>query len=171
MYKPILLSLLLIAPAFGQTMYKCPNAAGVVNFQQMPCTPQGGGETVPVKAIPTGAGADSGSPQRASETDRVKQLAHQAERERRFLEIRREIDELERKTRDYRKDMANEMSSLKNKKQFSTNSLAGAVWEQSISDEMNAVSSKYDSLIRSAQSQIDSLRQEETQLRKEKQVP
>jgi len=171
MYKPILLSLLLIAPAFGPTMYKCPNAAGVVNFQQMPCTPQGGGEIVPVKAIPTGADSGSGSPQGASETDRVKQLAHQAERERRFLEIRREIDELERKTRDYRKDMANEMSSLKNKKQFSTNSLAGAVWEQSISDEMNAVSSKYDSLIRSAQSQIDSLRQEETQLRKEKQVP
>ncbi|MCO5763775.1 MAG: DUF4124 domain-containing protein [Chromatiaceae bacterium] len=44
---------LLAAPAFGQTMYKCPNPAGVLTYQQTPCTPTGGGEPVPVKAIPT----------------------------------------------------------------------------------------------------------------------
>jgi hypothetical protein len=43
------------APAIGQTqtMYKCPNPAGVLTYQQTPCTPTGGGEAVPVKAIST----------------------------------------------------------------------------------------------------------------------
>lgn len=44
---------LLTAPAFAQTMYKCPNDAGIVNFQQTPCTPTGGGERVPTKPIRT----------------------------------------------------------------------------------------------------------------------
>ncbi|MFZ1828628.1 MAG: DUF4124 domain-containing protein [Candidatus Competibacteraceae bacterium] len=47
----MMLSLLLPLPVFAQTMYKCPNAAGTVNFQQMPCTPTGGGEAVAKKEI------------------------------------------------------------------------------------------------------------------------
>lgn len=47
----------LAGPALGQSMHKCPDPSGVVKYQQMPCTPQGGGEAVAVKAIPTGAGA------------------------------------------------------------------------------------------------------------------
>lgn len=53
----ILLSVLIALPAAAQTMYKCPNAAGTVNFQQMPCTPTGGGEAVTVKKIPAGTGS------------------------------------------------------------------------------------------------------------------
>ena len=50
------LSLLLVAPTFGQTMYKCPDASGVATlYQQMPCA--GGGEVLRVKAIPSGAGS------------------------------------------------------------------------------------------------------------------
>ncbi|MBE2293986.1 MAG: DUF4124 domain-containing protein [Phycisphaerales bacterium] len=43
--------------AFSQTMYKCPDPAGTVRFQQVPCSPTGGGESVTVKSIPTGAGS------------------------------------------------------------------------------------------------------------------
>lgn len=55
-----LITLTLLAltwPALSQTMYKCPDPAGIVKFQQMPCSPQGGGEAVPVKAIPAGGGS------------------------------------------------------------------------------------------------------------------
>lgn len=59
--KTIPITLILVAglsaPVFGQTMYKCPNAAGTVTFQQMPCSPQGGGEAVEVKKIPAGSGS------------------------------------------------------------------------------------------------------------------
>ena len=53
---PLLLALIAL-PTFGQTMHKCPNAAGVVQYQQMPCTPTGGGETLAVKKIPVGTGS------------------------------------------------------------------------------------------------------------------
>ncbi|MDS4020654.1 MAG: DUF4124 domain-containing protein [Candidatus Competibacter sp.] len=43
--------ILAATPAFGQTMYKCPGESGEVKFQQMPCSPQGGGEVISVKPI------------------------------------------------------------------------------------------------------------------------
>lgn len=53
----ILISFLVVSvPVFGQTMYKCPDSLGVVKFQQMPCSPTGGGEVVPIKTMPTGSG-------------------------------------------------------------------------------------------------------------------
>jgi hypothetical protein len=57
------LTLILAAPAFGQTLYKCPDPSGVVKFQQMPCSPTGGGEAMTI-SIPKPS-ADGGL--RASE--------------------------------------------------------------------------------------------------------
>lgn len=71
-------SVLLTGPAFGQQMYKCPNAAGTVNFQQMPCTLQGGGEAVTVKAIPTGAGSGLNDDAKAYMEERDQYRAEQA---------------------------------------------------------------------------------------------
>ena len=45
------------AVAFSQTMYKCPDPSGTIRFQQVPCSPTGGGEEMAVKSIPTGAGS------------------------------------------------------------------------------------------------------------------
>ncbi|MCP5197319.1 MAG: DUF4124 domain-containing protein [Gammaproteobacteria bacterium] len=53
-----ILSFLLISSAYGQTMYKCPDPSGNVKFQQMPCTPTGGGESMEIKSIKT-TGADT----------------------------------------------------------------------------------------------------------------
>lgn len=53
----IMLATLLAIPAFGQTVYKCPDASGAIKFQQMPCSPTGGGEQVTVNAQkPSGDG-------------------------------------------------------------------------------------------------------------------
>jgi hypothetical protein len=54
-FKPFLLSLLITAPAFGQSMYKCPSPTpgAPAVYQQMPCSPTGGGEAVTVKPIRT----------------------------------------------------------------------------------------------------------------------
>lgn len=52
--KPlILIAAMLAAPAIGQTMYRCPDPAGVVKFQQTPCP---NGQSVTVNTAPTGAG-------------------------------------------------------------------------------------------------------------------
>lgn len=48
---PIILALIAL-PAFGQqTIYKCPKPDGGTVIQQMPCSPQGGGEKTEVKPI------------------------------------------------------------------------------------------------------------------------
>ena len=52
-----LIWMLATAPVFGQTIYKCPKPDGTTMIQQMPCSIQGGGETMTVKPIPTGAGS------------------------------------------------------------------------------------------------------------------
>ncbi len=56
--KPLILMLLLaVAPAWGQSVYKCPQPDGPPKYQQQPCTITGDGEKMDVKPIPTGAGA------------------------------------------------------------------------------------------------------------------
>ncbi len=99
MLKSILLSLLMITPAFGQTMYKCPNAAGVVNFQQMPCTPQGGGVTIHIKTPPTGTGAGLSDAAKAylEERDKARQQAVSATPSSRSGEIEKECMDMKRR--------------------------------------------------------------------------
>ena len=54
----IVTSLLGVGIASAQTLYKCPSPTPGAPpiLQQMPCSPTGGGETMTVKPIPTGAG-------------------------------------------------------------------------------------------------------------------
>jgi len=47
---------LIVSPAFAQQMYKCPDSSGRVKYQQMPCSPTGGGESVTIKKIPKSGG-------------------------------------------------------------------------------------------------------------------
>lgn len=89
MLKPLLLSLLITTPAFGQTMYKCPSPTpgAPAMFQQMPCTPQGGGEVVEKKEIQsTGSSmmSDSAKSYLADvEKQRATEAAIQAEEDKR----------------------------------------------------------------------------------------
>ncbi|MCW8830990.1 MAG: DUF4124 domain-containing protein [Gammaproteobacteria bacterium] len=50
-----------------------------------------------------------------------------------------------------------ELRALRNKKRYASNNLAGATWEQSISDEMNAINSRYDAMIEERQARINRL--------------
>lgn len=74
----ILIAALLAPAAAAQTMYRCPNATGVVNYQQTPCTPQGGGEAVPIKAIPSGSGSGLSDEAKAYLEERNQYRAEQA---------------------------------------------------------------------------------------------
>jgi len=163
MRRSLWISLILLAPpAFGQQMYKCPDPSGIVKFQQMPCTLQGGGEAVTVKPIPSSGIVNL---ETSEDSKRIQNLTNQMGRDRRLLEIDREIGNLESRIDSDRSAMSNEMARLKRKKAFAANNLAGATWERSISEEMSAVAAKYDAMIRSSQSRIDQLRKEEDRLR------
>lgn len=95
MNRWVMMILVLIwAPVFGQTMYKCPDESGVVKFQQMPCSPTGGGEAVQVKKLP-GSG-DGLRPEEAqtlkdfSEHNAAADKAHADERARIVAEEKRQ---------------------------------------------------------------------------------
>lgn len=69
----MMLSLLLPLPAFAQTMYKCPSPTPGAPpiYQQMPCSPQGGGESMPVKAIPSGVDSSEATARMKAYSDKL----------------------------------------------------------------------------------------------------
>lgn len=67
---------------------------------------------------------------------------------------------LERQIERYQKDMDAELAALRNAKDAAANNLAGATWEQSLSTEMQAVTTKYQTKIKIAQDKIATLREE-----------
>lgn len=95
----ILLSLALTAPVAAQTMYKCPDPSGVVKFQQMPCTPTGGGEEVPVKAVPASGGSGLSDEAKAylEERDKARQQPQQASVQGRSGEVEKECMDMKRR--------------------------------------------------------------------------
>ncbi|MCB1769727.1 MAG: DUF4124 domain-containing protein [Candidatus Competibacteraceae bacterium] len=152
---------LTLSPAMA--VNKCVNDAGQVVYQSAPCPASAkGGELTLQKAAP----ASAPSPADAEELKRIQQTASALERERRLTEIDREIQRLEGRITDHRSAMDGEMANLRRKKLLANNNLAGATWEQSISEEMNAVTQKYDALIRSDQNRIDQFRNDADRLRK-----
>lgn len=155
-------ALLALSLSPAMAVNKCVNDAGQVVYQSAPCpaTAQGGELTLQ-KAAP----ASAPSPADTEELKRIQQTASALERERRLTEIDREIQRLEGRIIDHRSAMDSEMASLRRKKQLANNNLAGATWEQSISEEMNAVAQKYDALIRGEQSRIDRFRNDADRLR------
>lgn len=78
----------------------------------------------------------------------------------RRLSIEREMSALERQIERYQKDMDAELAALRNAKGAAANNLAGATWEQSLSTEMQAVTTKYQTKIKIAQDKIATLREE-----------
>lgn len=93
-YSPFWLSLLIAAPAFGQSMYKCPSSTpgAPAIYQQMPCTPTGGGETVTVKPIPAGTGSGLSDSAKAylEERDKARQQPNSASTPQRSGEVEKE---------------------------------------------------------------------------------
>lgn len=73
---------LLASPAFGQTIYKCPSATSGAPpvIQQMPCSPQGGGEAMQVK--PLKASGDGLRPEEIAVTKSLSESNRAAEQAR-----------------------------------------------------------------------------------------
>lgn len=167
--KPSLFVLILaLAPlgAVAQSLYKCTEG-GVVKYAERPCGksavlisgPQAGAQSkhvvqtaespAPAPAIAARA-PDAATPAPAdAQKARQEQLAQMA-KERRIRELGFEI-------RDAEREMDDELEKLRQRKYRSANNLAGATWESSISQEMQAATSKHTA-------RIDALRREKASL-------
>jgi multidrug resistance efflux pump len=168
MKRIIWVALLIAGPALGQ-VYKCNQGGGVI-FTSTPCdtnakpldvrpaSGQGRRPELPHAEAPQASAP--GSPPAAkplSLTERADQAAR-----RRILD-----DEIWRKQQSINAltdEMTQRQTQLRNKKSWANNNLAGAVWEQSISDEMQAVAAEYDLKIRKASKELEDLKLKRAQL-------
>jgi len=120
--KPlILIAALLTAPAIGQIMYKCPDPAGVVKFQQAPCPNR---QSVTVNTAPTGADGLRDS-ERLYLEERQKQSTQPtvttsaSEKPSECFSMRRRILELEkREARGIHTRVSNEEESAYRKREY-----------------------------------------------------
>ena len=168
---PMFVALMAIAmtgAADAQQLYKCL-VGGRASFQDSPCR-EGAGEriTVTPAASPPGLRGATGAatPQAGgSPADTSRDWMQEADRSARRIILADDIWRQEVRIRAARDELEQRLERLQRKKSYANNNLAGAVWEQSISDEMMAVATAYDTQIRSLQTELEDLRIQLSRLR------
>lgn len=158
---------LLSSPAWA--VNKCSGPGGRIVFQDLPC--QGSGETLNIRpasgrdapqqaaAQPSGDGFAADKP--TSELERLKQSNTRMENERKRQEI--ELVVLPNAYADLNNHLARcerEYRALQATKQSANNNLAGATWEQSLSQEMSALTTKCDMQSRQINNNIEEIKKQ-----------
>lgn len=126
-------------------VHVCTDKDGKKTFQQVPCEGAKTSETKTYEVQNVG-------------TEMKKLDIEQGITDRNNRQLDRDIKKSEDKITEYQQAMSRELSLLRSKKRHANNNLAGAQWEESISSEMNAVTAKWDSMIRTEQGRLDNLR-------------
>ena len=133
-------------------MYVCTDAEGKKSFQAMPCAGAVSSEVRTYEAAP--AAGDSYRPSTGSA------VYQQMRSDNRRAQLQRDIRKSELQIEKYQNQMQAELAALRKKKRYAANNQAGATWEQSISTEMQAVTSKYTSLMGVERDNLTMMRQE-----------
>jgi hypothetical protein len=146
--KHWILLLAIISLPLHAEIYKCVDQKGKTTFSQYPCDDSA--EIIPLKTT-----------QPAHPVKSVSEYSSELE----AISIRTDILKLERRKRSLQRKLDTELAALKRKKLRANKSLAGATWEQSISSEMEAISTSYTNKIQSTQDQINEAKAELKDLR------
>jgi hypothetical protein len=136
--KHWILLLAIISLPLHAEIYKCVDEKGKTTFSQFPCDDSA--EIITVKTT-----------QPAQPEKSVSEYSSELE----AISIRTEIRKLEKRKRLLQRKLNTELAALKRKKLLANNNLAGATWKQSISSEMEAMSTSYTSKIQTTQDQIE----------------
>lgn len=148
----VFLVALMACSAVQAQVYKCDQGGAVV-FSDRPC--EGGkGKTIDVRPA-AGAG---GAVEVTEATEKGRALLDQYERERAVRRINYDIDALEATMQADQRRMDAELAALREKKRYALNNLAGATWESSISQEMQAIAERYRAKSEADQRRLESLR-------------
>jgi len=129
--------MILVNKALAGTVYKC-TVDGVIKYSQMPC-----GDGEPEKVIILDVMSNSIKPtqkQSQSTTSNNDYIV-------KSHIISNKIKRSEANIKKYQKKMVKELSVLKARTYNANNNLAGAVYQDALSNEMIAVTNKYQSLI------------------------
>ena len=157
-HRLVLLAVMLCSHA-GAQVYKCAEG-GTTVYSERPC----GASAKAITVRPASGHAPAAAPDRLAARPQDPSLSDRADAavKRRLLDD--EIWRKERRLSAIGAEHEERQAELREKKQRARNNLAGATWEQSISDEMKAVAAEYDIKIRGAQSEVDALKRKRDEL-------
>lgn len=160
------------APVAHGQVYKC-TVGGRTVFSDQPCSPSSkpidvrpasGRSAAPLEETPTQPAAPVADPVNSSNNPQA--VLARVERERLIRDKEHEIKVQKSTIEDEQVAMDRELAELRRKKDYARNNLAGATWEKSISEEMNAVVARYDVRIRALQDEIKRMEADLAELRK-----
>lgn len=132
--------LALLGTAHAQ--YKCVAPNGAVTFQQTGCPMEQKQQVLrssPAVAASVSLGASTTAPGKSMD----ERILATMQRDRRLQELEQSVADTEANINSRNVSMSNEMETVRSRKVYARNNLAGATWEQSLSTEMQAVASKY----------------------------
>ena len=151
---PALLCTYLLSQAVTAGQYHiCTDADGKKLFSQQPCPDNTSAEVKTYEHIEQPAQ----QPARVTTNNATYQAIKNNNRR---LELERNIKKTERKIDKLQTQQATELKRLRSKKRYANNNAAGAAWEQSISTEMQAVTDRYNSMIRNERDDLAAMREE-----------
>ena len=131
--------------SYAAQVHVCTNAEGVKSFQQMPCD---SGVKAELQTLEPATMVGTVSPRSDTFYQETRTFNSQEQ-------LKRDVRKSENTIVEYQQRMQAELANLSNKKRSASNNLAGAQWETSISNEMQAVTTKYNSLISTEQSRLN----------------
>lgn len=160
----MVLAAALAASGAQAQVYKCTEGGKTV-FSDVPCVsgreinvrPASGASQAPM------APSSQASPT-ASATSKEKALLGQYERERKLRGIDYDIEQLERTLENDQKRLDDDLKAYQRKKMYANNNLAGATWQSSISEEMQAMTQSHESKAASDRAKLEKLRAERERL-------
>ena len=136
-------------------IYQCKDKQGHTVFSQLPCATDA--KKITVKTYtPTQYEIDG---TKAANSQNQK-LIEQGQAERHANNLQNKLSAAQQRLHDLKEKRDLELNSLRSKKALANNNLAGAVYENSISNEMRAISEKYSADITTTQQQISDLQKE-----------
>lgn len=146
-------------------VYRCV-IDGKVSFSDTACP--GAGKAIDVKVVPpSGPGSDAEIRAIQNNRDRIQsneKIRQSLDNRLKIRQLDDEIDSAQIKLRMLSSQMESDLQALKNKKRSANNNLAGAVYEQSISSEMNAVTASYNNKIVIQKNELERLQREKLSL-------
>src|SRR5690606_18462127 len=143
MVARFLITLILCTPLLaGADIYRCRAASGTLTFTDQPCP---GGERVEVQDQRIGT--------RISTEDMVS-IGQALAQERQTSELNRDLRTREAKVADLRRSMREDLAAPQRPTHLPPPIHDGVVWEQILSRQQQMTVQKYETLIRSEQTQI-----------------
>lgn len=163
------LAALLLATSAHAQVYKC-KVDGKTVFADQPCATDAkpidvrpaSGHSAP--ALPPLVITTPGATQPINASSNPQAVVARMEHARALRDMDHRIDVEHSRIREEEGRMNAELAALRAKKAHANNNLAGAVWENSISEEMTAVVGRYDVRLRAIQGEIERLQGERKRL-------